>query len=206
LTDRGRWQAERLGHRLRQEKFRADVLYASTLPRAQETAGYVADAIGLPIHSDDSLQELRVGEADGLSVEEWQRRWPGLADGLWHRPYQDFAPGGESWASFLVRVGAAITALTERHPDQRIVAVTHGGVLEATFMMAFRLGPASAPVRFLPDNTGLTVWRHEPDPAQLPWTLVTFNDVAHLAEPAYQPPAGVQAVPAPVDDSEVGDS
>jgi probable phosphoglycerate mutase len=206
LTDRGRWQAERLGERLRQEGLRADVLYASTLPRAQETAGYVASALDLPICPEDELQELRVGEADGLSIDEWKRRWPGLADGLWHRPYQPFAPGGESWAGFLVRAGAALTALVERHPDQRIVAVTHGGVLEASFAMAFQLGPAAVSVRFLPENTGVTVWRHEPEPVEVAWSLVTFNDVGHLNEPAYRQPPSEQAVPTPAEDRPTRDT
>ena len=46
LTDRGREQA-RLLQRLRSEKLHADQLYASTLPRAWETADYVARALRL---------------------------------------------------------------------------------------------------------------------------------------------------------------
>jgi broad specificity phosphatase PhoE len=42
LTDRGREQAQLLEKRLREEELHADQLYASTLPRALETAEYVA--------------------------------------------------------------------------------------------------------------------------------------------------------------------
>ncbi len=76
LTERGHAQAARLGKRLQAEQFSGDVLYASTLPRAQQTAAYVAEATGLSVVDDDDLQELRPGEADGLSFEEWRERWP----------------------------------------------------------------------------------------------------------------------------------
>lgn len=181
LTDRGRAQAAALAERLRTQEFRADVLYASTLPRAQQTAGYLAPVLDLPIHNDDELQELRPGVADGLTNAEWAARWPGLDNGSWRRPYQEFSPGGESWANFLPRAGAALTAIVERHPGQRIVAVTHGGVIEASFAMAFGLGLAAMRVTMDLTNTGLTTWRYDPDLARGPWTLLAANDTAHLS-------------------------
>lgn len=180
LTALGRRQCELLAERLQAEGFTADLLYASTLPRAQQTAGYLSDALDLPVRDDAELQEVRVGEADGLSVAEWKSRWPGLEDGMWLRPFQAFATGGESWARFLARSGAGLTALVERHPDQRIVAVTHGGVIEASLSLAFGLGPTATRAGFALNNTGLTSWRHQPEQGAPTWTLVTINDAGHL--------------------------
>ena len=70
LTERGVAQVEALARRLAQGEIAADVLYASTLPRARMTAEPVAEALNLPIHWDDDLQELRPGEADGLHIDE----------------------------------------------------------------------------------------------------------------------------------------
>jgi probable phosphoglycerate mutase len=180
LTDIGRRQAELLRDRLRSENLTADVLYASTLPRAQETARYVAEALKLPIKDDDDLQELRVGEADGMSNADWAARWPELGESMWANPFQEFAPGGESWATFLARVGAALTAVVRRHPDQRVVAVTHGGVINAAFALAFGLGPTTLRVRIDPENTSLNRWQYDPDPDQPRWALRSFNDACHL--------------------------
>ncbi|QGN31700.1 histidine phosphatase family protein [Microlunatus sp. Gsoil 973] len=180
LTDTGRRQAELLRDRLRAEGLTADVLYASTLRRAQETARYVAEAIELPIKDDDGLQELRVGQADGMSNKDWSARWPELGDSLWANPFQEFAPGGESWATFLARVGAALTTLVRQHPDQRVVAVTHGGVINATFALAFGLGPTAPPVRIDPENTSINRWHYDPDPGEPRWSLRDFNDAGHL--------------------------
>jgi probable phosphoglycerate mutase len=180
LTDTGRRQSEALRDRLRAEQATADALYASTLPRAQQTARYVAEATGLPIKDDDQLQEVRVGEADGMSNDAWSAQWPGLESGLTANPFQEFAPGGESWATFLVRVGTALTSLATRHPDQRLMLVTHGGVIHASFAVAFGLGPTAPRVRINPENTSLNRWLHHPEPGQPRWTLRSFNDASHL--------------------------
>ena len=200
LTERGRRQAARLEERLRSEGLRADRLFASTLPRALETAEYVSRALGLPIETDDELQELRPGQADGLTLAEWHSRFPGLEDGMATRPFQPFSPGGESWAVFLVRAGAALAGLVTDHPDQTIVVVCHGGVLEASFFLALGLGPTSKQASFAPLNTSITRWRHSPPtPGQAEWTLVTFNDAGHLHGELAEEPA-VQAVPTPAEE------
>jgi probable phosphoglycerate mutase len=201
LTARGREQAALLERRLATVGPRVDALYASTLPRARETAGYVARALGLAPIFDDEWQELRPGEADGLSVDEWRRRFPRRA-GLADDPFAPFAPGGESWATFLVRVGAALTRLVERHPGQAVAVVSHGGVLEASFFHAAGLGPTAVrQLRFDPRNTSITHWRCWPsnEPAGPRWTLVTFNDAAHLQAAGLDAPTR-DAVPTPVGD------
>jgi len=53
LTAHGVAQAERLRDRLAAGEIAADVLIASTLPRAQQTAEIIAPALGLPIIWDD---------------------------------------------------------------------------------------------------------------------------------------------------------
>ena len=65
-----------LEKRLCAERTRIDWLYTSTLPRAVETATYVARALALSAHGDDDLQELRPGDADGLSYEDWRTNLP----------------------------------------------------------------------------------------------------------------------------------
>src|SRR5215207_10364217 len=91
LTDLGRMQAELLEQRLRSEGLRADQLYVSTLPRALETGDYVARALQLPIQRDDDLQELRPGEADGLSVDEWRARFGDPDSSPPTHPFHEFA-------------------------------------------------------------------------------------------------------------------
>lgn len=184
LTDLGRAQVRALAARVRSDGPRADVLLTSPLPRARQTAEVLAEATGLTAVVADGLEELRAGEADGLSVEEWASRWPGLLGGPASRPFQPFADGGESWASFLARAGAELTRLVTDHADRSVLAVTHGGVIEASFHLVFGSGPTGVGVRFAPDNSGLTHWRHTAGAAGPAWTLVRFNDAGHLADSA----------------------
>ena len=201
LTDRGRRQAELLEGRLRADGLRADHLYVSTLPRALETGAYVARALQLPIQPDDELQELRPGEADGLSVEEWRTRFGVPDDSAAADPFRPFSPGGESWAEFLVRAGRALADLVRRHEDQRVVAVCHGGVLEASFFLAFGIGGTGNRVGFAPLNTSITHWRHEREDAEPEkWTLVKFNDSGHLAGEDVPEESPREAVPTPTDE------
>jgi len=193
LTPLGRQQAARLESRLRAGGIQAQHLYASTLPRALQTAEYVSRALGLPITPDDELQELRVGEADALSSEEYRARYPRPGDQSFSGDFFDpfgpgfpshpFAPGGESWETHLERAGAALTRLVQSHPGDTVVAVTHGGNLRVAFFLAFGLAAAQGNrMRFLPTNTGMSHWRyHHASPDRLAsWTIISFNDAAHL--------------------------
>jgi broad specificity phosphatase PhoE len=201
LTERGRRQAQLLEERLRDAGLRADHLYVSTLPRALETGEYVARALQLPIQRDDELQELRPGEADGLSVKEWQASFASQDPPMVTDPFQEFSPGGESWAGFLVRAGRALANLVARHENQTVVAVCHGGVLEASFHLAFGVGGTGNKVGFAALNASLTHWRHQREADDRPeWELVTFNDAGHLAVEEVPEESPREAVPTPPDE------
>lgn len=192
LTERGRQQAALLEERLRADRLGADVLYVSTLRRALETGEYVARALQLPAQQTEDLHELRPGAADGLTIEDWRAQSDG--DVPPGDPFESFSPGGESWAAFLLRAEAALTRLVLRHEDQTVVAVCHGGVLEASFYLAFGLGASAQRVAFDPLNTSITHWRYRHGvPGPTSWTLVSFNDSSHLAGARDDQSAGVAA-------------
>jgi len=182
LTPRGREQARLLQERLMDQRIHVDQLVSSTLPRALQTAEYVARALGLPVQRDDGLHELRPGEADGSTVEKWRARYRVGEQPRGERdPYRVFSPGGESWATFLARAGAALSRLVARHRNETVVAVCHAGVVEASFALAFGLGASGNRVDCSPLNTSLTHWRHRPAPPGEPeWALISFNDAHHL--------------------------
>jgi probable phosphoglycerate mutase len=182
LTERGVAQAEALARRLAAGEIAADVLYASTLPRARTTAEHVSAALGLPIQWDEELQELRPGESDGMRVEDARAKFAGFSVFL-REPFTPVAPGGESWGSFQARTSAALERIITQHRDQTIVVVAHGGTIEVSFLYMLGLGPqARARNAFHGQNTAITHWRHIESLGRQEWQLVTHNDHRHLIE------------------------
>jgi probable phosphoglycerate mutase len=181
LTERGIAQAEALARRLAGGEIAADVLYASTLPRARMTAERVAEALKLPINWDDELQELRPGEADGMSIEDARASFDGFERFL-RETFTPVATGGESWGAFQMRASAALERIILRHQDQTIVVVSHGGVIEVSFLFLLELGPQMrSRVSFHVANTAMTHWRHVTGYAgRQKWHLAAHNDHRHL--------------------------
>ena len=132
LTERGRAQAAALAARLARtrELDGASALYTSTLPRAIETGAMIVPAIApvLEPRPRAELEELRVGEADGLTWTEVAERFAPVD---WdHDPTVLNVPGGESLVGFFERCRAALGELVAAHPGELVVVVTHGGVIE----------------------------------------------------------------------------
>jgi probable phosphoglycerate mutase len=184
LSDLGRRQAGALRDRLARtgELGTADALYASSLPRAIETAEIIAPALDdLPVEIERDLREFDPGEADGLSWEEYEKRFPRE---LWDA-YRSRSPGAESWAEFGVRVGTVLRRLAERHAGQTVVVACHGGVVEQSVVTFLGLGHQGELATFDIANTSITEWRR-PDPDELwwrppgLWRLMRLNDAAHL--------------------------
>ena len=195
LTALGRAQAERLRDRLATGEIRADVLIASSLPRARETAAIVAPALGLPVLLDDDLQELRVAdECDGLPFADYVARygWVDLAE----EPLCPVGPGGESWAAFMLRAASALERIAHDYAGKTAVVVTHGGIVDASLVHFLGLNAHEFPrVRFRTANTSLTHWSfgyhlaHGGITGRNQWQLDYYNDYHHLS--------GIESVSAP---------
>ena len=95
LTPLGRRQALALVDRLKVsgELSSASAFYTSALPRAIETGAIIAEVLpGLVAVRDGELNEISVGEGDGLPWSEYVEKY-GAPD--WDRdPHQITAPGG----------------------------------------------------------------------------------------------------------------
>lgn len=178
LTPRGREQAEALrDHLAATGRVQADVLLASVLPRAVETAEIIAPGLGMrSFRQECDLCEVHTGEADGLAWTEYADRY-----GSFHmeaEPERVFAPGGESWASFHERVHQMFVRIADEFAGQSVVAVCHAGVIMASIRVLFGIPHPGTGAGFRPVNTGLTEWEHHPEHSR--WTLHSFNEHDHL--------------------------
>lgn len=122
LTDLGRLQAKHAAGALPP----IDRMVASTLQRAAETAAIIAAEIGHElVHHDHRLMERDAGEWSGLTRAQIDRAYPGYLDDE-RRP-----PGFESDAELLDRALAALMDVVARHRGERVLVITHGGVVYA---------------------------------------------------------------------------
>lgn len=172
LSDLGRAQAGALGTTLAGAGLTA--IYASPQRRASETAARCADGLGLSPTLDENLREIGLGAWEGFPVEvviaEYgDHYWRWLETPADHPP-----PGGEPVAQLRARVGAAVRTMQARHPDGRVLAVSHGGAIASFLAGMLELG----------DNA---IWRlrlANASVTRVDWPagrLLSLGDTRHLA-------------------------
>ena len=186
LSERGWEQARSLGRRLEEEGL--ELIVASPMTRAQETAQGIAEVLGLPIETDEDLYEVRQSDAFYASSPDYgdtgTLRWMPTAD-------PDFAePGAESFDDIVARVHRVQERVADTASERRVVAVSHHNFLHF-FLGVTLFGDDFAPW-MVPGlyqaghaNTGITIFeqvsRRLMDGVDLPgWVLRTWNDRAHL--------------------------
>jgi broad specificity phosphatase PhoE len=179
LSATGCEQARRLAAELRRRyakpsEARVAAVVCSPVRRARETAEAVAQALGLPLQTDDDLREIDFGDWEGRRVEDVQARYPDeLA--AWRADASLAAPGGESVADVARRVRTARRRLAERHPGATVLIVSH--LYPVRLSVLDVLGaPLEAVHRMEHDPTAVSELRLR-DGAS---TLWRYNDSAHL--------------------------
>ena len=133
LNARGRGDAKRAANMVR--AYGIDILYASPLARARETAEIIAGRIQKKPRPDARIREISFGRWEGRTAQQILkdrdpvfRKW---CRGIWVTP-----PDGESRALFQRRVASFLRDCLRRHPGKKVAVVSHGGTIK---MMIFEL-------------------------------------------------------------------
>jgi broad specificity phosphatase PhoE len=125
LTARGRDQAARLAGWLAFEG--ADAVVSSPMRRARETAEHVAYALGVDLEIVEGISEYDAHSDEYIPIEELRElkdeRWQATIEGRWADV------GGVDPSAFQAQVVPAVEELIARFAGQRVVAVSHGGVV-----------------------------------------------------------------------------
>ena len=132
----GRWQGQadialsalgrRQAHVATQKLGTFDVIAASTLMRAAETAYIISTELGIgPIVPVPDLIERSAGEWSGLTRDDIEREWPGYLEADRRPPTYEL--DDQLWPR--INSGLqAVAALLEAPQDEAIV-VAHGGII-----------------------------------------------------------------------------
>jgi probable phosphoglycerate mutase len=128
LTERGREQARAAGERLTDRGVTA--IYASPLPRAQQTAEQVGAVLGIPVATLAGVHELDVGVHEGEHDDNVAPVALRVFSAWWRD--EDLTagfPGGETGQQIVDRMRAALDSVADRHEGETIVVVSHGGAM-----------------------------------------------------------------------------
>ncbi len=106
-----------------------DRLVSSPLQRCARFAERLAEQSGLPLALEPGLQELHFGDWEGRTALELMVDHEQALGQFWNDPYGFTPPNGEPVEAFSVRVLDALARLQAAHAGERVLLVTHGGVM-----------------------------------------------------------------------------
>jgi probable phosphoglycerate mutase len=164
-------QAELLGERLRTDDISA--IYVTSLQRTHQTAAPLAAALGIIPVEEPELREVFLGDWE----EGEFRRRAAMRDPIFEQIFAqerwDVIPGAEPHDDFDARTWRGFQRIVAAHPDERVVVVSHGGVIGQL------LHRVTGSRRFAfsgTDNASISEIVAEPNRI----ILRRYNDVAHL--------------------------
>lgn len=177
LNEEGLAQALLLGERLARERF--DAIYCSDQGRVLQTIQPFVDRTQAQPVRTERLRERNLGVFQGLNSEECQKRYPQDYARFHGRDPEHVVPQGESIRQVYVRVSTLFSELAARHAGQQILAVTHGGILDALYRFVTDM-PLERRRDFPIYNASLNIVRQRAGK----WLLETWGDISHLTRDA----------------------
>ncbi len=107
-------------------------LYSSPLTRTMQVAGEIAGLTGLPIIPDARLQEMDLGDVEGIKGPEMRSGWPEVHQTWRESPETVSMPGGESLVQLEQRVWEAFQEIeTSNGEDDNVGLVSHNFAIRA---------------------------------------------------------------------------
>lgn len=161
LSELGLRQAKLVGNRLAAETW--DVMYASDLRRAFQTAIQVSHRTKLPIYVDEGFRERGQGIREGLLAEEAKELYPDI-----HAP----EVGRETDEALQKRAIATYEKIRDRHKGQRVIVVAHGALMRSFLEYAVKI---EGKLRIANTSCTLIHWDGQR------WTSEYMGDTEHLS-------------------------
>lgn len=173
LNDVGYAQARSLSSRL--AGLPIDSVYTSPLRRADVTATILAKPHNLKVKVSDDLNEIHLGDWQGLHLNEISQRWPELWQQWRADPSESTIPEGESFQQVAERAIRAFETVVAAEPGKQALIVTHEIVIKV--LVARALGVSNSIYRrFEINNTSLSIIRLTNGKTR----LITLNNTSHL--------------------------
>jgi alpha-ribazole phosphatase len=113
-----------------------DRIVSSPLQRCARFAAELGEQLSLPVQVDKDLQELHFGAWEGQSAAALMETDAEALGLFWADPYSFTPPQGEPVSEFSSRVLAAVARLINAYADERVLLISHGGVMRLLLAQA----------------------------------------------------------------------
>ena len=164
LTDKGRNQVRSRATEWKRSAVTFDLIVASTLVRASESAQIVGDVLDAPVEYDPGWMERDNGPLAGLPFAVGREQYPRPDSANPFEPYLPTTGEGESGWDLMSRAAGALQRVVRRGPGSYLV-VAHGGVLSAAMYCILGISPplTGTGVRFVFGDSCFVRISYDPD-------------------------------------------
>lgn len=142
LNERGKWQAEKLALRLKEEKI--DMVYSSDLKRAWMTAKIIFANFPININLSPKLREMNFGIYEGLSYDYFISKWEEIFVQQGRSFVKTSIPEGESLVHLNKRVIFELNSILKKHKENKqgetVAIVSHSGPIKIILLNALKAG------------------------------------------------------------------
>lgn len=158
LTDTGVKQAEHTAKLL--EDMNISAIYSSPIQRAKHTAEIAAKHNSLDVTIDDRLIELEMGKFTGMPYDEIFTSHGNVFMKFYNGDLEIAHNGVETFSEVKKRVLGIVEYVTEKHPDENIVLVTHMDPIKAMLSTIIDLSPVNL-FELIIANASLNIFREQ---------------------------------------------
>lgn len=152
-------------------RFSPDIVVASDLRRATDTATVFTEATGVPLRIDKRLRETHLGDWQSRTTAEVDAETPGLIR-TWQNDPTWAPPGGETRVEVAARAVEVVEDV-DSVDDTTAMLCAHGGLITALTGRLLNLPVANWPLLGGIGNCHWVVFERRPGTVE--WRLKTYN-------------------------------
>ena len=177
ISKDGRVHASELATRL--SRYPLDAIFASSMQRAMETAGFIARVHGFEVIPVPDLREMNHGVWDGKTRPEVSQQFGAAQVAEYDRdPYHFAPPGGESGEAVLRRAVPALQQIVRQQANKTILIVAHKTTNRLLICKFIGIDPSQYRERLAQRPACLNVLDF---PNENEAQLLLMNDISHYA-------------------------
>jgi len=104
-------------------------IISSPLKRCAEFSQQLSKSLNIPLQIENNFREIHFGDWEAKSVEAIWEEQQNLLSAFWDDPLNNTPPNAEKLIDFQSRVNTAFNKIRNEYDEERILVVTHGGVI-----------------------------------------------------------------------------